>query len=66
MFPQSEMIDTATGASPPWSRTREMASSPIRFEPAIDLTQSHDCIAYPTIVDRTPGRTRTAGNGRFQ
>ncbi|CAF3482682.1 unnamed protein product [Rotaria sp. Silwood2] len=41
-----KMVDTATGASPPWSSTREMASSPINFHSPMQVIASddfHDC-----------------------
>ncbi|CAF4555146.1 unnamed protein product, partial [Rotaria magnacalcarata] len=42
MFSQPKMIDRATGASPPWSNTKEMASSPIHLDPTIEITMSND------------------------
>ena len=48
---QSRMVDTATGASPPWSTTREMASSPINFDSSIQMATSddfHDCLTTIT------------------
>lgn len=37
MLFQPKMVDTATGASPPWTSTRDMASSPINFEASIHM-----------------------------
>ena len=45
---QRKMVDTATGASPPSSSTREMATSPISFDPSIQMITSdgsYDCSA---------------------
>ncbi|CAF2066737.1 unnamed protein product [Rotaria magnacalcarata] len=42
MFSQPKMIDRATGASPPWPNTKEMASSPIHLDPTIEITMSND------------------------
>ena len=36
------MVNTATGSSPPWSSTREMACSPIRFDVSVQTSTSDD------------------------
>ena len=46
MLLQPKMVDTATSASPPWSFTREMATSPISFDSSIQMITSdgsYDC-----------------------
>ncbi|CAF4115029.1 unnamed protein product [Rotaria magnacalcarata] len=42
MFTQPKLVDRATGASPPWSNTKEMASSPIHLDHTIEITMSND------------------------
>jgi hypothetical protein len=37
MSVDKEIIDTRTCASPPWSRPRNVASSPVYFGPSIEL-----------------------------
>lgn len=39
------MVDTGTGASPPWSRTQEMATSPINFDRLVQ-TSTSDGFSY--------------------
>ena len=34
----SKMVDRATGASPPWSQTREIGSSPIKFSSPVKIS----------------------------
>ena len=53
MFLKSKMIDNATGASPPWSNTKEVASSPFHDRSIIELTKSNNTNDNsPTIVQR--------------
>jgi hypothetical protein len=51
---QPKMVDRATGASPPWSTTREMASSPINFDSSIQMATSDDFRDCSTTI--TQGR----------
>ena len=40
MFSASKMVDRGTGASPPWSQTREIGSSPIKFNSPAETSRS--------------------------
>ena len=45
MLFQREMVDRATGASPPWPSTKEMSTSPIKFNSSVlsALDDFYDC-----------------------
>ncbi|CAF4351346.1 unnamed protein product [Rotaria magnacalcarata] len=46
------MVNTATGSSPPWSSTREMACSPIRFDCSVQTSGSDDLNYCSTQVNQ--------------
>ena len=52
MSVQRKMIDTGTGASPPWSSTRETACSPIHFQSMISVSSSNESTFCSTVVDQ--------------
>ena len=52
MSVRRKMIDTATGASPPWSSTRETACSPIHFQSMITMPSSNESTSCSTVVDQ--------------
>lgn len=45
-FKQRIFVDTATGSSPPWTSTRETASSPIKFTSLVPGVTSDDFYDY--------------------
>lgn len=46
------MVDTGTGASPPWSRTQEMATSPIKFDRLAQTSTSNGLIYCSTKINQ--------------
>ncbi|CAF4155320.1 unnamed protein product [Rotaria sordida] len=52
MLSQRKMVDTATGASPPRTHTREMASSPINFDSSIQISTSDDYYDCSTTINQ--------------
>jgi hypothetical protein len=45
------MVDTGTGASPPWSHTQEMATSPIKFDRLVETSTSFGLICCSTKIN---------------
>ncbi len=54
---QPKMVDNATGASPPWSSTRETATSPVNFNSSIPMATSDDF--HDSLTTITQGRNNT-------
>jgi hypothetical protein len=50
MHTRARMVNKATGASPPYSTTREMASSPVNFDSSIQSSTSDSSSCSSTMV----------------
>ncbi len=58
MSSQPKMIDRGTGASPPWSTTRETGTSPIHFDSSIQLIISDDFYDFSTTINHGKRSTK--------